>query len=122
MKIAVPVKSNNQIDAHFGHCEGYKIYTTEGKSILKEEALESPKSCGCKSDIASVFQQKGVTIMLAGGIGDGAVDALTTHNVEVIRNCQGDANELVINYLNGNVFDKGENCSSHSHDHSCGNH
>ncbi len=36
MKIAVPVKSTNQIDAHFGHCEGYKVFTIENNNIIAE--------------------------------------------------------------------------------------
>ena len=120
MKIAVPVKENNQIDAHFGHCEFYKIYTVSDKNkVISEERIDSPQGCGCKSNIAGVFENEGIKIMLAGGIGDGAINTLNAHGVTVIRNCQGDVTELVNQYLVGQVKDSGSNCSSHDDGHSC---
>lgn len=123
MKIAVPVKSDNQIDSHFGHCEFFKIYTiTDEKIVHSVEKMDSPQGCGCKSNIASVFQQEGVKVMLAGGIGDGAVNILNAHGIEVVRNCSGDVTELVARYLDGQIADGGNNCSAHEHDHQCSNH
>ena len=77
MKIAVPTKENNQIDDHFGHCEFYTIFLiSDNNEIMAETILESPQGCGCKSNIASELAQMDVRIMLAGGIGDGAVNKL----------------------------------------------
>jgi len=121
MKIAVPVKENNQIDGHFGHCEFYKIYTVSDQNqVISEERMDSPKGCGCKSNIAEVFENEGIKIMLAGGIGDGAVNKLTSHGVSVVRNCQGDVNEIVEKYLAGEVKDSGSNCAAHAHGHEDG--
>ena len=121
MKIAVPVKENNQIDAHFGHCEFYKIYTISDQNhIVSEEKMDSPQGCGCKSNIAEVFENEGIKIMLAGGIGTGAINKLSAHGVSVIRNCQGDVNEIVEKYLAGEVKDGGSNCASHAHGHEDG--
>lgn len=120
MKIAVPVKGNNEVDAHFGHCEMYKIYTVSNENIVSEvETMPSPQGCGCKSNIASDLQKAGVKIMLAGGIGDGAVNVLNSNGITVIRNCFGDVTELVAEYLSGNVKDSGSNCKSHGNDHVC---
>lgn len=116
MKIAVPVKENNQIDAHFGHCAFYSIYTISAQNeIVSNVRMDSPQGCGCKSNIAEVFEKEGVKIMLAGGIGDGAINKLQAHGVNVIRNCEGNVNQLVVNYLAGKVKDGGNNCASHSH-------
>jgi len=120
MKIAVPVKENNQVDAHFGHCEFYKIYTVSDQNqVVSEDRMESPQGCGCKSNIAEVFENEGIKIMLAGGIGDGAIKKLNAHGVTVIRNCQGDVNDIVEKYLAGEVKDGGSNCSSSAEGHSC---
>lgn len=117
MKIAVPTKENNQVDAHFGHCEFYKIYTVSDQNqVISEERMDSPQGCGCKSNIASVFENNGVKTMLAGGIGDGAVNVLNAHGVNVIRNCQGDVTELVHLFLAGKVKDGGSNCAVHGHE------
>ncbi|HBG56526.1 NifB/NifX family molybdenum-iron cluster-binding protein [Proteiniphilum sp. UBA1028] len=119
MKIAVPTKENNQIDAHFGHCEFYTIYTVSEKDdIVDKQILRSPAGCGCKSDIALNLSQMDVRIMLAGGIGEGAINKLSSCNIEVIRNCKGDVDELVNEYLAGNLKDGGASCQSHAHDES----
>ncbi|HJV79094.1 MAG TPA: NifB/NifX family molybdenum-iron cluster-binding protein [Paludibacter sp.] len=120
MKIAVPTKGNNQIDAHFGHCEFYKIYTVSDQNqIISEERMDSPQGCGCKSNIAEVFKKEGIEIMLAGGIGDGAINKLSARGVNVIRNCQGDVTEIVQQYLAGEVKDGGSNCAAHGVGHEC---
>ena len=117
MKIAVPTKENNQIDAHFGHCEFYQIYTVSDQNqVISKERMDSPQGCGCKSNIAEVFENEGIKIMLAGGIGDGAINKLNAHGVNVIRNCQGDVTELVQQYLLGKLTDGGSNCVAHSHE------
>lgn len=118
MKIAVPTKENNQIDAHFGHCEFYKVYTVSDQNqVISEERMDSPQGCGCKSNIAAVFEKEGIKIMLAGGIGDGAVNILSSHGVSVVRNCQGDVTVLVQQYLAGKVKDGGTNCAAHANEH-----
>jgi predicted Fe-Mo cluster-binding NifX family protein len=120
MKIAVPTKENNQIDAHFGHCEIYQIYTVSDQNqVISNVKMDSPQGCGCKSNIAEVFENEGIKIILAGGIGDGAINKLNAHGVNVIRNCQGDVTELVQLYLAGKVRDGGSNCAAHDSEHTC---
>ena len=121
MKIAVPTKENNQIDAHFGHCEFYQIYTVSDQNqVISKERMDSPQGCGCKSNIAEVFENEGIKIMLAGGIGNGAVNILNAHGVDVVRNCEGDVSEIVEKYLNGEVKDGGSNCAAHEDGHENG--
>jgi predicted Fe-Mo cluster-binding NifX family protein len=124
MKIAVPVTKENQIDDHFGHCESYKVFAISDKNeITGVKNVESPEGCGCKSDIASVLASDGVSIMLAGGIGGGAINVLNNNGIEVIRGCSGDAVEVVKLYLSGVVQDSGSSCHQHEahqeNGHSC---
>jgi len=122
MKIAVPTKENNQIDAHFGHCAFYTIYTVSEKNeVTGKQTLPSPAGCGCKSNIAFNLSQMDVEIMLAGGIGEGAISKLSSCNIQVVRNCEGDVDELVGEYLAGILRDGGTSCQSHAHggDHTC---
>jgi predicted Fe-Mo cluster-binding NifX family protein len=123
MKIAVPVTSSKQIDGHFGHCEFYNVFTiSENKEIVDVQKMESPQGCGCKSNIASVLAEAGVTVMLAGGIGNGAINVLNNSGIEVIRGCSGNAEEVVKLYVAGSVSDSGSSCQ-HTHgegeDHQC---
>lgn len=121
MKIAVPVTSDNQIDSHFGHCDSYNVFTISDKNeIAGVKSVESPQGCGCKSDIASVLASDGVSIMLAGGIGGGAINVLNNSGIEVIRGCSGDAAEVVKRYLSGLIEDSGNSCHQHEEHHANG--
>ena len=118
MKIAVPSRDNN-VDGHFGHCEYYTIFSVdENKSILDSEVMQSPQGCGCKSNIAGILQQKGVTLLLAGNMGEGALNKLNAFGIDVIRGCSGDVKATVESFLSGEIFDSGESCSHHgNHQH-----
>jgi len=121
MKIAVPVTKENQIDSHFGHCESYGVFTISDKNEIAEiKSVESPQGCGCKSDIASVLASDGVSVMLAGGIGGGAISVLNNSGIEVIRGCSGDATEVVKLYISGKVEDSGSSCHQHEVHHGDG--
>jgi len=117
-KIALPVTFNNQIDSHFGHCEMYSIYTISDKNeVLNVNTLNSEQGCGCKSNISRILASQGVTLMLAGGIGNGAINVLQAQGIEVIRGCSGNATEAVKLFLAGNLADSGESCRQHDHHH-----
>lgn len=113
MKIAVPTRGN-VVDDHFGHCEFFTIFSVdENKKIIGSEVLPSPPGCGCKSNIAAILQQKGVSVMLAGNMGDGAINVLSSHGIAVYRGCSGDIREIAEAFLQGNLNDSGETCHCH---------
>ncbi|MBT3751698.1 MAG: dinitrogenase iron-molybdenum cofactor biosynthesis protein [Bacteroidetes bacterium] len=126
MKIAIPTR-NNQVDAHFGHCEYYTIFIVEDQKILSVEPMQSPEGCGCKSDIANTLMEIGVSLMLAGNMGAGALHKLNSFGIEVVRGCSGNVEDVVNEYLKGQIQDSGQGCSQHeqhhgegqSHGHSC---
>lgn len=123
-KIALPTRSG-MIDNHFGHCEFYTILTVdENNHITRTEVLPSPQGCGCKSDIASKLQADGVTIMLAGNMGAGALSKLSACGIEVVRGCTGPVMEVAEAYLAGQIQDSGVGCEHHHEDgeHECSHH
>lgn len=121
-KIALPTRDHS-IDDHFGHCDHYTIVTVdESSKVVSSETLPSPQGCGCKSNIAGVLQEMGVTVMLAGNMGPGAVNVLTSHGIEVIRGCHGPVDSVVSDYLAGRISDSGVGCAGHDGDHQCAGH
>lgn len=119
MKLAIPTKGN-VIDDHFGHCEAYTIVTVDAnQQVAKTELLPSPQGCGCKSNIAAILQQKGVSIMLAGNMGNGALNVLNNHGIRVYRGCSGDVMQVVNNYLVNGIEDSGVGCEHHADGHVC---
>lgn len=117
MKIALPTHQN-LIDAHFGHCEYFTVFTVNNnKEIVNQEIVSSPAGCGCKSNIAQTLADMGVEVMLAGNMGDGAVNVLHNSGIEVVRGCSGDVKAVAIEWLKGSVADSGDSC--HEHEHGC---
>lgn len=118
MKIALPSK-DNVIDNHFGHCDHFTVMTVDldKKQILNREIVASPNGCGCKSNIASTLAEMGVSIMLAGNMGNGAVNKLKTAGIDVVRGCSGDLEHVAQEWLNGNIKDSSISCISHDCNH-----
>lgn len=120
MKIAVPTRMDS-IDDHFGHCEYYTVFETDNnRVVIGRERVDSPQGCGCKSEIASLLAKMGVTVMIAGNMGNGALNKLNASGIEVIRGCSGGVEEALYRYLNGDLSDSGAGCSSHGEGgHTC---
>ena len=113
MKIALPV-FNGFVNEHFGHSEEFVVYTiSPDKKVESVNPVASIEGCGCKSDIAAVLASDGVTVMLAGGIGGGAINVLNNSGIEVIRGCSGDATKVVQQYIAGLIEDSGSSCHQH---------
>lgn len=118
MKIALPA-SGNLVDSHFGHCEQFVVFTcSEAGEMVSEERVDPPSGCGCKSNIVEILAGMGVTVMLAGNMGEGAVQVLGRAGIRVIRGCEGDVTEVTRAYLAGQIEDSGLGCHHHGHD--CG--
>ena len=116
-KIAIPTR-DEMVDDHFGHCAYYTIVTLDDQNqVINREHLASPEGCGCKSNIASVMQEMGISLMLAGNMGMGAYNKLNAHGISVIRGCHGKVEDVLKAYQCGNLTDSLEACDHHDCDH-----
>jgi predicted Fe-Mo cluster-binding NifX family protein len=117
MKIAIPVL-NGHVDQHFGHAEQYSVVSiSPERQIQGSEIITADEGCGCKSGIASLLADKGVTVMLAGNMGAGAVHHMLANGIEVVRGCSGNVESVIQAYLAGQVEDNMETCQ---HPGECG--
>jgi predicted Fe-Mo cluster-binding NifX family protein len=121
MKIAVPSR-NGLVDEHFGHCKEFLVYRVEGQGLVEEKVIPSPEECGCKSGVAADLAREGVTHLVAGNMGEGAVRVLASHGISVIRGASGSARAAAEGFLAGAVKDSGVECAGHGDDHECGHH
>jgi predicted Fe-Mo cluster-binding NifX family protein len=112
MKIAVPSR-NGEVDSHFGHCEYFTVFSLSERQISAEETLSPPPGCGCKSNIADSLAERGVRLMLAGNMGQGAVNKLAAAGITVIRGCSGPVRQAVEDYAAGKLTDAPVVCSDH---------
>ena len=117
MKIALPSKAG-QVDGHFGHCECFIIFSVDkNNKIISEDKLTPPAGCGCKSNIIPTLAEMEVKVILAGNMGDGAVNKLVANGIEVIRGCSGNTRKVAESWLAGQVDDSGAGCTSHEDSH-----
>lgn len=117
MKIAVACEGK-QVTEHFGHCQNFLIYHVENEKITEEKSIPNP---GHKPGFLPNFlADRGVTVMISGGMGGGAVDIFNERNVEVIVGASGDAKTAVENYLKGQLKTTGSVCHEHQHHDECG--
>ncbi|HVN57160.1 MAG TPA: NifB/NifX family molybdenum-iron cluster-binding protein [Bacteroidales bacterium] len=115
MKIAIPVTSNDRIHGHFGKSDQFSIYTISDKKISAVDKIPSFQGSGCKSGIATVLAEMGVSVILSSGIGGGAIKKLDKAGIEIIRGCEGSPEENVMQYINGELTDRGSTCEKHHH-------
>jgi predicted Fe-Mo cluster-binding NifX family protein len=115
MKIAVPLRDDGRVDEHFGHCKEFRVFQfDDGKALVEESVIPSADGCGCKSDIASVLAKSGVSCLVAGNMGEGAVRVLGAHGISVVRGASGDARSAAEAFAKGALADSGVGCAAHS--------
>lgn len=121
MRIAVTYKDGN-VFQHFGHTEYFKIYEVEEGKVLSSDVYSS-QGAG-HGALSAVLSAADVSVLICGGIGGGAINALAAAGIKVISGASGNTDEAVKEYLAGNLTSTGSNCSHHHHaeGHVCGNH
>ena len=98
MKIAVAAMGQT-VAGHFGHCENFIFFDVEDNKIVDEKSVPNP---GHRPGFLPNFlADNGAEVIIAGGMGGGAVDIFNERNVEVIVGAQGDAKDCVEAWLKG---------------------
>lgn len=119
MKIAVAAMGTT-VAGHFGHCENFIFFDTQDGKILSEQSVPNP---GHRPGFLPNFlADHGAQVVIAGGMGGGAVDIFSERGVQVIVGAQGDAHAAVQALLAGELVSTGSVCHEHQHAGECGNH
>lgn len=119
MKIAVPTQDGD-VYPHFGSCKTFTIFSVENGKIVDQKALDVASGLGCRSNSASLLAREGVTLMIAGGMGEGAARVLASFGVSPLRGASGNAVAAVEGYIAGTLADSGVPCAGHEGGHDCG--
>ena len=112
IKIAV-ASEENMVSGHFGHCGSFNIYTVEGGKITGSESVATEGQG--HSSLGAFLSERGVTVVLTGGIGTGAVNMLAESGIEVVSGVSGEAKTAAEAYLQGKLTSAGSNCQGHEH-------
>ena len=116
MKIAV-ASEGKQVSGHFGHCEGFTIYEVGEDKVLKKDFVKNP---GHKPGFLPVFlKEKDTNVIIAGGMGETAVQLFSDNEIEVVVGAQGLCDDVVQKYINGELKSTGSVCTEHQHEGNC---
>ena len=117
MKIAVTYDNGN-VFQHFGRTEQFKVYEAEDGRIVSSEVMGTD-GIGHEA-LAGLLADRGVDVLICGGMGQGAQDALAEAGIEVFSGAEGDTDAAAEAYLRGELVSTGVNCDHHhedGHDH-----
>ena len=127
MKLAIPYE-NGLVFQHFGHSQKFKIYVAENGEIRSETVLDTLGSG--HGALAGFLADLKVDVLICGGIGGGAKNALAQVGIRVFGGVSGNADQAAAAFLAGSLnFNPNATCSHHGHgeghdcsDHDCGSH
>ena len=114
MKIAVTYDNGN-VFQHFGRTENFKIYEVEDGRVISSEVMDS-NGAGHEA-LAWLLKDSDIDVLICGGMGQGAQDALAEAGIEVCAGAEGNTDEAVAAYLAGELVNTGVNCDHHDHEH-----
>jgi len=120
MRIAVTYE-NGLVFQHFGHTELFKIYDVEDGKITKEQVIDTNGQG--HGALGGFLAAESVDVLICGGIGAGAQNALAAAGVQLFGGVTGSADEAVQAYLDGTLrYNANVQCNHHGQEHSCGQH
>lgn len=108
-RIAVPVNETGDLDSHFGHCRYFALLTAEDGEVISQELRQPPPHE--PGILPRWLAEQEVTDVIAGGLGNRAMQLLNSHNIRVYTGAPVmQANELVKGFLNNTVRFNGNRC------------
>lgn len=115
MRIAVPYE-NGQVFQHFGHTGRMKIYDAENSQTVKEEIVDTTGHG--HGALAGFLSGLKVDVLICGGIGAGAQEALAQAGIKLYGGVTGTADDVVKDFLAGRlVYQANVQCGHHGHEH-----
>lgn len=121
MRIAVTYE-DGMVGQHFGRTEQFIIYDIDGKEITASQVIDT-NGTG-HGALAGFLHAADADILICGGIGMGARNALEEIGIRLLPGVTGNAEHAVKSYLTGElVSNPDEVCRHHEHgkDHDCDN-
>lgn len=118
MRIAVTYE-NGQVFQHFGHTSLFRIYDVEGGQVVHKMTIR-PVNAGHEA-MAGVLKKAGADLLICGGIGGGAQQALQAAGIRLCAGVSGSSDEAVAALLGGRLqYTGGVTCHAHDDEGGCG--
>ncbi len=124
MRIAV-THEEGKVFQHFGHTAQFKLYDVEDGKVISTAVV--PTLGSGHGALAGFLKLSHTDVLICGGIGGGAQQALQQAGIQLYGGVQGDCDAAVKAYLAGSLsYDPDVHCDHHDHEHGeghiCGEH
>ena len=122
MKVAVTYE-NGEVFQHFGRTPAFKVYEISDGKVISSEVVDT-NGTG-HGALAGFLEDIGTEVMICGGIGGGAIAAMSAAGIKVYAGASGAADDAVSSYVAGTLPEIGDaTCDHHEHEghgeHGCG--
>ena len=107
--IAIPA-NNGVLSMHFGHCAYFALYHVIDNKVVKTSMLNAPPHE--PGLLPKWLKERGANVIIAGGMGQMAIDLFTKQNIEVLVGVSSNKgiDEVVADYLEGKISGGGNLC------------
>ncbi len=117
MRIAI-THENGNVYQHFGHTAEFKIYDVLMRDILTAKVV--PTNGSGHGALAKFLKDLDVDILVCGGIGSGARDALNAMCINVYSGVSGSCDQALDDLVNDRlIYQPNANCTHHDRKHHC---
>ncbi len=116
MKIAMP-KDGEMVNQHFGQSKHFLIASVENQQIVDRKEISSESLQHNHAGLSGLFLTEGVSLVITGGIGQPALNALKEKGLEVIKGASGKCEEVLEKYLTGKLDDQNVTCNHQGEHH-----
>lgn len=127
MKIALP-NDNGQVNQHFGQSREFAILEVENQKVTGRKVVSAATLQHNHQGLADLLAAEKVEVVVLGGIGPYALEALEQKGFKVITGASGDIVATAEQYARGELISRGSACGHHHHhgpgsrNHGCGHH
>lgn len=112
MKVVIPCTDQDEVFQHFGHAEQFALYEyTEGEYVDRKVFTTK---CRGHEEIAKLMRYLDVNVVVCGGIGDVAIEALSRHKILVYAGVEGEIDKAYYDFVSNRLkCSTKPTCSSH---------
>lgn len=128
MRIAFP-SADGQINQHFGQSREFAVLEVENQKVVSQKIIPAESLRHNHQGLADLLAGEKVDVVVVGGIGPYALEALEQRGFKVITGASGDIRAVAEQYARGELVSRGAVCGHHHHAHGghhhhgdCGHH
>lgn len=117
MRVAVAY-DEGEVFQHFGHTESFKIYDIDDGRVKNAQII--PSNGEGHGALAILLSQNKVDVLICGGIGGGAINALSAAKITVYAGVSGSADEAINSFISGTLSKNSSANCNHNDNHEYG--